>query len=63
MNFEKLTEMTTPITKFKAINSSNKGLASKSEYFGGMENLIYIANECHITLTSSVYAKKGTCLN
>ena len=62
MNLKKLTLMTTPICEIKAINSSNRGLISKSDNFGGMENLIYMSNDCHITLTTNLYyAKQGLC--
>jgi hypothetical protein len=59
MNLERLTEMITPIAEIKAINSSKRGLTSKSDYFGNLENNIYMSNECHINLTSNIYAKQG----
>jgi hypothetical protein len=51
--------MITPIAEIKAINSTKRGLTSKNEYFGNLENNIYMSNECHINLTSNIYAKQG----
>ena len=51
--------MITPIAEIKAINSTKRGLTSKNEYFGNLENNIYMSNECHINLTSNIYAKHG----
>jgi hypothetical protein len=50
MNLEILTEMITPLAEIKAINSTKRGLTSKSNYFGNLENNIYMSNECHTNI-------------
>ncbi len=60
-NFEKLTNIKSPIAELKAINSSKKGLNSSSQHFGGLANYVYIGNECLITLTNNIWNKKGLC--
>jgi hypothetical protein len=60
-NFEKLTNIKSPIAELKALNSSKKGLNSSSQHFGGLANYIYIGNECLITRTNNIWNKKGLC--
>lgn len=63
INLEKLSEMKSPVTEIIAINSSNKGKITSSQFFGNLANSLYFSNECNITLNNNIWGKKGKKLN
>lgn len=57
-NTKKLAELKMPIVCFLAVNSSKKVQRLDSDQSMGLSNIIYVCNNCKITLTSYIGHQK-----
>ena len=60
-NYEKLSNLATPIARISAVHSGRNAKAATSDDAGGLEPVIFLAREAAVMLTCNLWQEVGLC--